>query len=84
MTPGELVDLLDTVPELRLDAVALLGELDRLERAGQLTGEAMTAMSPRIAKALKQLGGYVDEVRRVVDRCKQLPAIPTQSTPLGF
>lgn len=84
MTPGELVDLLDTVPELTLDAVALLGELDRLEQAGQLTGEAMASMSPRISTALDVLRMYVDQVRKVVTRCKQLSAIPTQSTPLGF
>lgn len=84
MTPAELVALLDAVPPHHLEAVPLLAELYALEEDGLLDSVALALLQGDITAAIGQLETHADQVKGVVERCCDLPAMPSTSTPLGF
>lgn len=84
MNPADLIAQLDTAPPFEPRALQLLAEFYRLERGGQLGSAILADRQAEIAAALKELETYVDEIKKVVERCSDLPAIPSQHVPTGF
>lgn len=84
MKPADIVARLDGVPAVQLAAPALLGRLQAMAAAGQLSTGVLLQLQPEIRKAEAALELHTQQVRKVRDRCKQLPASPGRQTPLGF
>ncbi len=75
-----LTDLLSTLPPLHLEAVDLYLQL----RQAPPDLPTLVDLQPRIERALEELEEHTRAVRRMVQRCTEIPSSPSEDLPTGF
>ncbi|MBN2003951.1 MAG: hypothetical protein JXA21_11405 [Anaerolineae bacterium] len=80
MTPVEVAQRLEVVEELRFQAFDVALQLI----AGEAQAETFSAHAAQIELLLETLEEHTQRVRRMVERCLQLRAIPGKELPAGF
>lgn len=84
MDAREVLAALEGLPRVDVAGPALLSRLQELEQAGTLDMSAYVQVQEEVERALAELGAHVDQVRKVVERCGRLCAMPGREAPLGF
>ncbi len=85
VTTAQVIERLNQIQPLSVDAIPLIRELEPLNAAGQIDVARLLQLGPRIEQALVQAERVSDESRRVVERCLELKPVPLPHTvPLGF
>lgn len=76
LTPGDVVERLAGLEPVEFKAVALWRRLQG--------GESPVELYAEVEAARSELNKHLDNVRRMVQRCRGLRGCPSRQTPIGF
>jgi hypothetical protein len=84
MHPSEIVDRLEAVEPLRLQAISLLLEMDDAFSADVFCTDEMIGLGDEIEAAVDALSSHAKRVGELEERCSNLQPIPSKIPPHGF
>lgn len=87
MTSIEIMAILDHLPAAQPPGLAILLELEQVERFEEADSEVLAELVERqqeIVKAISDLQKYTDQVAEVIRRCLRLSPVAATHLPPGF